>query len=113
MRNFTQNTFPKQWVILSDKEEYEPILVNYINKEFRQDLSKGLGALGGWYYFNEKVKHPIMDDLGYYIPADKPIPEGFELITFEEFEKYVLNEQFSNTPEDHSSLINLLKEINN
>lgn len=112
MRDFTLDTFPKKWVILSDKEEYESILVNYINNTFDQDLTEGLGS-SGWYYYSEKVNHPIINDLNYYTPASNPIIKGFELITFEEFENYILNQNFNNLSEDHSSLIRLLKEIKN
>lgn len=112
MRKYTINTFPKQWYVLADTNEKDAILVDYYNKTFKDDLSKGLGGLAGWYFFSEKIKNESTGDMQYYLAASKELPKGFEEILYDEFIKYVLNEEFKSfVNEDHSQLIKLLNDV--
>ena len=112
MRKYTINTLPKQWYILADTNAKDTILVDYYNTEYKQDLSRGRRWSGGWNFFSEKVHNANTSSDEYYLALHNSVPDGFQQISIEEFQKYVLNQDFeSNTNEDHSSLIRLLKEI--
>ena len=116
MRKFTKASFPKYWKVLADNKLKDSILVSYFNKTFKQDLSNGLATDSkGWWFFNDKIHNPASDEKQYYLKYEQSAKEDalkFEEISFEEFEYYVLNEQFfKKTKESNKELIKLLKQI--
>lgn len=113
MRKFTKTSFPIKWAVRAITAKEDSILVDYYNKKYNIELSKGIqGQIKGWWFYSEEVKHVNMSDYSYYNPGDIALLKGFEEISFEEFEYYVLNEQFfKKTKESNKELIKLLKNI--
>lgn len=116
MRKFTKQTFPKYWKILADTDHKDSTLVTYINKTFIQLLYNGIATNSkGWWFFNDKIHNPASDEKQYYLKYEQEAKKDilkFKEISFEEFEYYVLNEQFfKKTKESNKELIKLLKNI--
>lgn len=99
----SKSNFPEKWCIRIDEEN-----LNHLNKYLHENKDKYFGYNDGW-----KVKLPEsgFEDTIYYFYSESKEPshssflkrEGFTEITFDEFQKYVLEKDNQN-PYMHGSI---------
>jgi len=99
---------PEIWCVRATTQEEDKVLTDYIKDEFSTDCEYDLDVRGNCWFSNVEIKkehYEFMDNA----------PQGFTEITYQEFEKYVLNkepvfQQSENTTELNQILIKLLTE---
>lgn len=99
----SKSNFPEKWCIIIDEEN-----LNYLNKYLHQNKDKYFGYNDGW---EVKLSESGFEDSIDYFYSESKEPshssflkrEGFTEITFDEFQKYVLEKDNQN-PYMHGSI---------